>query len=57
MRRNNKMDMTVTEQIKAIRQKMCESYCKYSVYDQEDKVRERDITEKISCENCPIREL
>lgn len=57
MRQNNKADMTVTEQIRAIRQKICSDYCKYSIYDQEGKMRERDITEQIACEHCPIREL
>lgn len=44
------MDMTVTEQIEAIRRRMCCDYCKYMETLKRDELREK-------CVNCPLREL
>lgn len=58
MRSNNKMDMTVTEQIKAIREGMCKSYCKYHEKG-EQLINPDDYIEFMDkhCKGCPIREL
>lgn len=54
MRQNNKADMTVTEQISAIREKMCSDYCKYN---KDGEPHKKSTTEKMACVVCPLREL
>lgn len=56
MRKNNKMDMTVTEQIYAIVEDFCLHYCKYR--DTWDEKKEGcELLESEHCRNCPFGEL
>lgn len=56
MRKNNKMDMTVTEQIYAIVEDFCLHYCKYR--DTWDEKKEGcELLESEHCRNCPLGEL
>lgn len=56
MRKNNKMDMTVTEQINAIADNICRNYCKYpDTWDEEKEGCE--LSESEHCRNCPLGEL
>lgn len=56
MRKNNKMDMTVTEQINAIAEDFCNHYCKYpDIWDEEKEGCE--LSESEHCANCPLGEL
>lgn len=49
MRRNNVGDMTIREQLAAIREIFCEKYCKYR------KLKGEDLNEK--CKDCPVRKI
>lgn len=49
MRRNNKLDMTVTEQIQAIKEDMCNKNCKYHGKKTEEA--------KEKCQECPLKKL
>ena len=52
MRKNNKLDMTVREQLEEIRAELCDSYCKYtSVIELEPDELEKE------CEYCPFTKL
>lgn len=60
MRHNNKMDMTVSEQIAAVREKICDEYCKYTeqylaCYKDPDEAQEKLLAD--ICQYCPMREL
>ena len=65
MRKNNKMDMTVIEQIESIKQAMCNDYCKYpSEYHEKvlrDEIQNDDVANDTMCEEicskCPLTEL
>lgn len=57
MRQNNKADMTVSEQLKAIRRMICANYCKYSEWAEKSKDDEAQELLKTMCEHCPSREL
>lgn len=57
VRQNNKADMTVSEQIKAIRRMICANYCKYSEWAEKSKDGEAQELLKTMCEHCPLREL
>ena len=57
MRQNNKADMTVTEQIIAIRRMICANYCKYSEWAEKSKDGEAQELLKTMCAHCPLREL
>lgn len=57
MRQNNKADMTVTEQIIAIRRMICANYCKYSEWAEKTKDEQEQKLLKTMCEHCPFREL
>lgn len=50
-RRNNKADMTIREQIKDIKEEICEEYCHYH----KTYVYQSDIDEK--CQRCPLTRL
>ena len=59
-RKNNKEDMTIGEQIAAVREKICDEYCKYteqylSCYKDPDEAQERLLADM--CSFCPMREL
>lgn len=60
MRKNNKADMTITEQIAAVREKICDSYCRYteqylSCYKDPDEAQEKLLAD--ICQYCVMREL
>lgn len=60
MRHNNKMDMTIAEQIAAVREKICDDYCKYTeqylgCYKDPDEAQEKLLADM--CQYCPMREL
>ena len=60
MRSNNKEDMTITEQIAAVREKICDDYCKFteqylSCYKDPDEAQEKLLADM--CQYCPMREL
>ena len=60
MRQKNKADMTVTEQIAAVREKICSEYCKHteaylSSYKDPDEAWEKQNAD--ICNYCPMREL
>lgn len=65
MRAKNKADMTVTEQIASVSEKICNGYCKYpqiyrekylhGQYENADEATERMIEE--CCNHCPLLEL
>lgn len=50
-RRNNKSDMTICEQMQAIKEEICEEYCHYH----KTYVYQSDIDEK--CQRCPLMRL
>lgn len=52
MRKNNKLDMTVREQLEQIKAEICDKYCKYTNFVE----LEPDELEK-ECEYCPLRKL
>lgn len=57
MRRKNKMDMTISEQIQNVSDRVCHEICKY--YDKGKKLSNEDL-EKFTqehCLHCPIGEL
>jgi len=56
MRKNNKMDMTVTEQINAIADNICRNYCKYSDTGDEEK-EGCELCDSEHFRNCPLNEL
>ena len=49
MRRNNKLDMTVCEQIQAVKEDMCTKNCKYHGMKTEEA--------KEKCQECPLKKL
>lgn len=58
-RRNNKEDMSITEQLEAMKDKICIGYCKYfeeadSMFDSET---EMENYLRATCEKCPLMEL
>ena len=56
MRRNNKADMTISEQIESIKERMCDQYCKWP--DKWDEEAEGiPLFESEHCEHCPLMEL
>lgn len=50
-RRNNKMDMTITEQLEAVKSTFCWEYCKFNSEDNEKELEEKH------CRNCPLKEI
>lgn len=57
MRRKNKMDMTISEQIQNVSDRVCHEICKY--YNKGKKLSNEDL-EKFTqehCLHCPIGEL
>lgn len=60
MRSINKEDMTIPEQIAAVREKICDAYCRYteqylSCYKDPDEAQEKLLADM--CQYCPMREL
>ena len=60
MRKHNKEDMTIPEQIAAVREKICDEDCKYTeqylgCYKDPDEAQERLLAD--ICQYCPMREL
>lgn len=56
MRSNNKMDMTATEIIEAVKVKICDDYCKYpTIWDEETEGCELGDSE--ICKKCPLNQL
>ena len=52
MRKNNKQDMTIMEQLNIIVEEMCDKYCKYpQIYEYE---KDGDKKLEIECKQCPI---
>ena len=60
MRKKNKMDMTIPEQLESIKEKMCDQYCRFP---EEAKATHEDPDEAmeslmhVHCEHCPLMEL
>ena len=59
-RKRNKNDMTVTEQIEAVKTRMCDDYCRYqelSLETIEDPDEAFEWLQRNYCQNCPLSEL
>lgn len=64
-RRNNKMNMTISEQLQAIAGKFCDNYCKYPAVYHDYYLTDRFETEEEAaeamyceqCSKCPIKEF
>ena len=59
-RSNNKTDMTITEQLEAIKTRFCDNYCKMpeqylSMIKDPDEAYE--LMQNTECLKCPLREL
>lgn len=53
---NNKMDMTISEQLDYIADQVCYEYCRY--YEQmENGVIKKKILKDCYCKNCPLKEI
>lgn len=65
MRRKNKEEMTITEQIEDVAERMCKDYCKYpAVYHErllrdeyEDADKADEAMQNEQCNNCPLMRL
>ena len=65
MRRNNVNDMTITEQLEDICEKVCTDYCRYPAIYHERLLRDEFKTDDEAmealgaeiCENCPLMKL
>ena len=60
MRHNNKMDMTIAEQVEAVKEQICRDYCKHTeaylaTYKDPDEAQEKLLAD--ICQYCPMREL
>ncbi len=57
MRQNNKMDMSITEQIVKVSDRVCHEICKY--YDTGKDLTDEELSEfmREHCVKCPIMEL
>lgn len=60
MRKKNKADMTIPEQIAVVREKICDDYCKYTeqyrgCYKDPDEAQEKLLAD--ICQYCVMREL
>lgn len=55
MRRNNKQEMTITEQLAYVKECICADYCRYVDLKHHGKVSEAELKE--CCEYCPLNEL
>ena len=59
-RHNNKMDMTIAEQVEAVKEQICRDYCKhteayFATYKDPDEAWEKQCAD--ICNFCPIKEL
>lgn len=54
MRKNNKQDMTVREQIEAIKESICDGYCKFKA---EAAGVDPDYFIEKYCSDCPLTQL
>lgn len=61
MRKNNKSEMTITEQFEVIKEKMCGGYCKYPEVAERLSIGDPDEAQEWLkdnfCNNCPLKEL
>ena len=59
MRQNNILDMTIVEQLVAVREEVCGYACKYK--EDIDRKYKEDTTRKVMvqqyCRNCPLTQL
>ena len=60
MRHNNKMDMTIAEQVEAVKEQICRDYCKHTEaylgkYKDPDEAQEKLLAD--ICQFCVMREL
>ena len=58
-RKNNKLDMTIVEQLQNIKDKICDDYCIYRsmAFSQHKDVDEAEEYLSRYCEECPLNEL
>ena len=56
MRRNNKGDMTVIEQIESVKEQICDTRCKYAAVKKEKDNRIKEELEE-ACKKCPLNQL
>lgn len=59
-RKRNKSDMTIPEQLEAIKAKMCDSYCRFpemALETNEDPDEAWKWLEHTYCNGCPMNEL
>ena len=59
-RHNNKMDMTIAEQVEAVKEQICRDYCKHteeylSCYKDPDEAEEKLLADM--CNFCPLSRL
>lgn len=55
-RRNNPLDMTVTEQIIKVREEMCDGYCKYPDVRKHGLISQESF-EAVCKYDCPLNKL
>lgn len=59
-RKCNKNDMTITEQLEAVKTRMCDDYCRYQELSLEtikDPDEAFEWLQRNYCQNCPLSEL
>lgn len=52
-RRNNKMDMTISEQLERIKSEICWKYCRFNSEDES----QNENLEIEHCNKCPLKEI
>ena len=58
MRKNNKMDMTIVEQLNVVKKKICDNYCKYPAQMLKDYGETEGVDRLMyKCAFCPLKEL
>jgi len=59
-RRKNRAEMTITEQFEAIKEQMCDNYCRFPALSKETIEDENEAFEWLMnehCSNCPLNRL
>lgn len=59
-RKKNKADMTIREQLEAVKEKVCDGYCRFpelALGTNEDPDEAWEWLERTYCQNCPLNEL
>ena len=56
MRRKNKLDMTITEQLDFAVDQLCENYCKYRQQYKDGNMKKAWLKDTY-CKSCPAREI